>query len=605
MGNYILRNKDVLGVSILASVTIIAGVILNSINVGATSTSAQATVNVEEACTMNSTITTPHTATIPNGTYQADIGTTTINVICNDSQGYAIYAVGYTGDEIGGENSTKLVNATGNTNTIATGTATSGNTSNWAMKISTSGSSFVGTIDNSFGNYHAVPNEYTKVAHYNSATDAGNNATGSTYQTTYAAFVSSTQLAGNYAGKVKYTMVHPANETPTQPVACEAGKICYNANTNIIEGQMGKQSASNNASVTLYAPNFKRDGYGFAGWSDAYDYETNSNANFYGPQETITTPSDISTNGLSLYAVWIKPERKTMQQWTTDCYYMHVGQITALTDERDGNTYAVAKLADGKCWMIENLRLDDASILSNSNTNVPSLPLTNTYDSNTTSNHLSPTSSVAYNASNAPEGWCITESSACNDQSRLRTDNTALFTNNTSSSYSILNNVYSYGNYYNWYSATVGYGKYGSSYSEGYHAPGDICPAGWHLPISSDKTNEAYNEFWQLIVTSINNGINPANYDSSAHPSYSGDEAIPVSNALRAYPNNYVYSGNVNGPYILNRSSSGGYWSASGYGSSGLGAYIMYLNDTSVVPNTGFSSKYNGLTVRCIYSEAL
>ena len=235
MGNHILCSKNVLGVSILTSVTIITGALLNSIKVDAVSTLAQATVNVEEACTMNSTITTPHTATIPNGTYQADIGTTTINVICNDSQGYAIYAVGYTGNKIGGTNSAKLV---GPSSSINTGTATSGNTSNWAMKISTSGSNFVGTIDNSFGNYHAVPNEYTKVAHYNSTTDAGNNATGSTYQTTYAAFVSKTQRAGNYAGKVKYTMVHPANEFVPHEIACAAGKICCNPNTAIVEGHL-------------------------------------------------------------------------------------------------------------------------------------------------------------------------------------------------------------------------------------------------------------------------------------------------------------------------------------------------------------------------------
>ena len=32
--------------------------------------------------------------------------------------------------------------------------------------------------------------------------------------------------------------------------------------------------------------------------------------------------------------------------------------MIALTDARDNNTYTVARLADGKCWMTENLRLD-------------------------------------------------------------------------------------------------------------------------------------------------------------------------------------------------------------------------------------------------------
>ncbi|MBR0372552.1 hypothetical protein IJH72_01240 [Candidatus Saccharibacteria bacterium] len=32
-------------------------------------------------------------------------------------------------------------------------------------------------------------------------------------------------------------------------------------------------------------------------------------------------------------------------------------------DERDNDTYAVAKLTDGRCWRIENLRLNTADSL--------------------------------------------------------------------------------------------------------------------------------------------------------------------------------------------------------------------------------------------------
>lgn len=579
----------------MTSVTIITGALLNSIKVDAVSTLAQATVNVEEACTMNSTITTPHTATIPNGTYQADIGTTTINVICNDSQGYAIYAVGYTGNKIGGTNSAKLV---GPSSSINTGTATSGNTSNWAMKISTSGSNFVGTIDNSFGNYHAVPNEYTKVAHYNSTTDAGNNATGSTYQTTYAAFVSKTQRAGNYAGKVKYTMVHPANEFVPHEIACAAGKICYNPNTAIVEGQMGTQSAYNNASATLYASNLKKQGYGFAGWSEKYDYETNPNANIYGPNETIIAPADVQTNGLSLYAVWIK-STGSLQDWN-GCSSLVQGTTTALTDERDGNTYAVAKLADGKCWMIENLRLNDSPILSSDNTHNPSLPLTNSWwfsadndsDTKPTSNHLSRTTDPA------TAGWCSSLSANCYDQSMLATNNTTLFTNNTSSNYSTSSNVYSYGNYYNWYSITGGHGKYGDGDGSNYTAPGDICPAGWHLPKGGNKSQESTNEFWQLIVTGINNGVDPANYDSSSTPYYTGDEGATVSNILRAYPNNFVYSGYAGNSSIYTRNYYSTYWSASG--GNTFSSYYLYFSIDSVNPGTNYSNKSFGRTARCL-----
>ena len=112
----------------LTAIITVSTISLSSVTVSATSTTAS--VNVSEACSMNATVTTPHSATVPPNTYQADIGTTTLNVTCNDSGGFAIYAVGYTGDEIGGTNSTKLVGNTNSSNTISTGTATSGKTSN-------------------------------------------------------------------------------------------------------------------------------------------------------------------------------------------------------------------------------------------------------------------------------------------------------------------------------------------------------------------------------------------------------------------------------------------------------------------------------------------
>lgn len=556
----------------LTAIITVSTISLSSVTVSATSTTAS--VNVAEACSMNATVTTPHSATVPPNTYQADIGTTTLNVTCNDSGGFAIYAVGYTGDEIGGTNSTKLVGNTNSSSTISTGTATSGNTSNWAMKLATSGSSYVATLDNSFNNYHAVPTEYTKVAHYNSSTDVGSSATGSTLTTTYATFITGTQGADTYTGKVKYTMVHPQNELVPHEIACDAGKICYNPNTNIVEGQMGEQTVSSSAtSATLYAPNFKKTGYGFAGWSDKYDYETNPDAHFYGPNQTITFTAGEYTGsnpGLSLYAVWIK-SAGTIQNWN-GCSSLAQGATTALTDERDGNVYAVAKLADNKCWTIENLRLDDSAELSSTNTHNPSLPITNVYDATnpTTSNHLSATTDPTITA------WCQNTNSACIDQSMLATNNTTLFANNTSTSYSSSSNVYSYGNYYNWYSATAGHGKYGSSYASGYIALGDICPAGWHLP-TGNTTGEYY---------ALNTAI------------YAGTNGSTASNGLRSYPNNFVYSGYVDGSSVGDRSSGGFYWSSSARYS--YNTYVLYFLSDLVIPGTYTNYKYIGWMVRCV-----
>ena len=52
-----------------------------------TTVSANATVTVGSACAFNAVVDTPHTATIPSGTNQSDIGHTTFTVVCNDTGG--------------------------------------------------------------------------------------------------------------------------------------------------------------------------------------------------------------------------------------------------------------------------------------------------------------------------------------------------------------------------------------------------------------------------------------------------------------------------------------------------------------------------------------
>lgn len=74
------------------------------------------------------------TASVDSGTYKDNIGKTTIKATCNDSQGFSIYAIGYTNEEYG-NTVLKPTTLDSPQNDIATGTATNGDTSNWAMKL--------------------------------------------------------------------------------------------------------------------------------------------------------------------------------------------------------------------------------------------------------------------------------------------------------------------------------------------------------------------------------------------------------------------------------------------------------------------------------------
>ena len=510
----------------------------------------------------------------------SDSNTINVTVATNASQGYVLTATSGTKTT-----NTDLVNQTNSTYKF-TSIATNASLANLTTD-NTWGFSYSSDSGSTWSNYSGLPlDNDDEGATGKQLLSTINPSDNRTIQFKIGAKASTDQAAGTYLNIINFYAV--ANPDPTlQPVSCPAGKICYNPNSlTTVQGEMGQQTPSSyelTDGITLWASNFSRDGYGFAGWSDA----VNGNGIKYGPNQTITAPDNLSTEGYSLYAIWVK-SAGDMQNWT-GCSSLSQGEVTALKDTRDNDVYAVAKLADNKCWMIENLRLADKDAnnndinLSSTNTHNPSLPLTNIYDSSTTSNHLSPTSSVAYDATTAPEGWCTANSSACDDQSRLRTDNTTLFANNTSSSYSPLSNVYSYGNYYNWYSATAGHGKYGSSYASGYTAPGDLCPAGWHLPTGGN----ASAEFGVLDVAMGGTGA----YQS-------GNAGTAMSKVYRSYPNNFVYSGTVNGASVINRSSYGNYWSSSAY--SSLGAYSLRFLSSSVYPGTYGSNKYFGRSIRCL-----
>ena len=187
-------------------------------------TSDTATIDVGASCSITATITTEHSATMVNGTYSGTnypngIGSTTLQTFCNDRNGYAIYAVGYTNNE---EGNTVLKGNAGldPSNDIVTGIATSGTSgndvSNWAMKVSAVSGIYAPTITNGFGSFSAVPSTYTEVAQYNHPTDSASGTNiGSTITTTYAAYISNSQPAGTYTGQVKYVLVHPDFDVST------------------------------------------------------------------------------------------------------------------------------------------------------------------------------------------------------------------------------------------------------------------------------------------------------------------------------------------------------------------------------------------------------
>ena len=209
----------------LVGITATSGVALMAPRSSAVSSDLKATtasVTVAATCSMTANVESEHVATLINGMYSGNsgsypngIGKTTISVLCNDAAGYSIYAIGFTNNTIGNN---RLVNpALSSSYSIMSGTATSGDTSNWSMKVErvTGNGQTPPTLTDYFkdqsgnGKYVVVPSQsYQKVAYYGSNVDAVTQS--SSITTTYAAYISADQPAGTYSGQVAYMLVHPS-----------------------------------------------------------------------------------------------------------------------------------------------------------------------------------------------------------------------------------------------------------------------------------------------------------------------------------------------------------------------------------------------------------
>ena len=622
----------------LTGITTIIGLILSSSIVSATNDSVvdQVNITVPVSCTMTGTGMNTHNAEIANGTYTPNIGTTTLHAFCNDNEGFAIYATGYTGNTIGETSSNKLVGTNASSNsTIESGIATSaGNPdiSNWAMKLTATGDSgdITGTnaftIDSapnvalpseaepgatsaSFSDYHMVPNEYVKVAHKNSNTDMTASTGGVKLTTTYAAYISKTQPADTYSGQVIYTLVHPQDETPASPQASTPGKITYHANSSKALGTMGEQDKddagndlTDGADVTLLASNFSRDGYGFAGWTNRYDYMTSidQNLKFYGPQETIQAPTGTTENGLSLYAVWIpsngalQDQSKVVELCGTGSNSLiqaptdgmaNLSSVAALTDLRDNQTYAIAKLADGRCWMIENLRLQNTAAHNTDGV------LSQGYDpsfiglAESETDSFNGTTTTTANSLYSIDG--STEKTISGDNKgnrfpRYNNLNTPTGPNsrpvdpsgNTFPDDGTTPGMYSYGNYYTWAAVVADT----NNYTSGNYIATSICPAGWYVPTGGPSSE------YDTLNASANAG------------------AVDTSIGLRRYPVNLLYSGYFNYSSAFGRGDYGQYWSSTV--SDANRAIHLRFDHSSTSSGNQMARKNQGKTIRCIARQS-
>ena len=295
-----------------------------------------------------------------------------------------------------------------------------------------------------------------------------------------------------------------------------------------------------------------------------------------------------------------------------------------VVDIRDNKIYWIAKLADGKCWMTQNLDLDlettpnHVLALTSENTDLNTYG-SNGYDTNygyskDTNNVITwtpvrntiPVSSISTNGTIT--GW----SADCTSSYSIDTGNwywignwknngTDTWYSSTTSNYLDIdssgagdkfstieytgNGKHDHvGNYYNWSAAIASNNS--TSYTANTRSnisnnpQNSICPAGWRLPTISNAsdTDGSTNEFRRLVTLYGNTTDN--------------------DKALTASPLWFVRGGSVYGNSLRNSGNRGLYWSSTVYDNIAV-AYTLNFYSSVVYP-TDVNSRDAGWSVRCV-----
>ncbi|MBR0488542.1 hypothetical protein IJJ39_02625, partial [Candidatus Saccharibacteria bacterium] len=234
----------------------------------------------------------------------------------------------------------------------------------------------------------------------------------------------------------------------------------------------------------------------------------------------------------------------------------NVNNTIIVYDKRDEQPYKIAKLADGKYWMVENLNLAGGTTITSA-------------DSDVTEDFTLPQSSeTGFNDNTKADGYVYNTGKRTSD---------------------CTNGCYSY---YSYNAATAGTGA--SLTENGVNASGSICPKGWRLPTSTTSNASATSnnnwktgDFYALATA----------YGANLESNYYVDSATFYNNAGPGTTPNFLLTGDYENSTLNYGGSAGFYWLSTS--KSGTAAYFLYFN-SGFVNSAGDSLRKNGFSVRCI-----
>ena len=450
------------------------------------------------------------------------------------------------GDSSNNTAGTYIAPSSGTTSSPAS--ITGDNLGTWGYSLTSSSTS---------GTFIGLASTQTTLTSKDSASASG----GDTIPVYYGVSIPSSLVTGEY----KMTGTSAITYYLTTSENCISYQVSFNSNggsgTTMSNQRIYEGIATELSANTYTAPSGKV----FAGWNTAADGSGTS----YSNQQSVT---DITTPGstITLYAQWIVPvymQDMTFSECTTTPMTVY--------DKRDMQAYTIAKLADGKCWMVSNLNLAGGTVLSSDKSDVPSANYYTLPDSTTISSGTSVPS----------------------DQ--FSSDTTA-YVFNTGNNTTTCNSSTPCNSYYSWLAATAG-GKDGSGNAvstSGYNAAYSICPKGWRLPTSTTTSNASATTSpnwktgdWYALATAYGANLE-SNYYENAATFYNNAGPGTTPNFLLA---GYYLSGSFN-----SGGSRGLYWSSTARSSTN--AYLMYFNSGYVDSANNYFRRY-GSSVRCVKED--
>lgn len=306
-----------------------------------------------------------------------------------------------------------------------------------------------------------------------------------------------------------------------------------------------------------------------------------ANINNQVPADTYENQITLSVVSSPLEVVGLSSITNMQDMTSAVCEVSEVGEEVQLKDIRDGKYYWVSKLADGKCWMTQNLDLD----LSTSIALTPedSDVATNWVPEYTTATVAN--SSTILTDNTGQRSWSLgnymisnpTISSDCGSAKNSAANCPNQFTAHDTpvSANGDIDAHYMLGNHYQWNTATAGTG---GTITSG-QASGSICPRGWRLPESNS-----------IAVGSFGGLVNAYNI---------GTDAAKMASA----PLYFVRGGGVGqgASYLFeNGGSSGYYWSSTPASTVDLVYYLAFYGSANVYPSRTNNLRRLGHSVRCL-----